>query len=136
MLEPHNVAAAPTGKPIKMVQLSESPRVFQIHNFIAEDEIAAILKKNKRRMTPSEVGFAGWQDDTRTSSTAWDMGSKTARKLQKRSFDLLGMDYEPALADALQVLNYKPGQWYKPHTDYFDAKVSCECLKSSCIHLV
>ena len=42
--------------------------------------------------------------------------------LQARAFDILGMDRQPILADALQVLRYEPGEWYKPHTDYFDEK--------------
>ena len=33
-----------------------------------------------------------------------------------------GWDFDAQLADAVQVLNYEPTQWYKPHTDWFDAK--------------
>jgi hypothetical protein len=80
------------------------------------------LDYNRERVAPSEVGFTGTTgDDTRTSSTSWDFHSEAAKAIQKRSFEVLGLDYIPAHADAVQVLNYKPTQWYKPHVDWFNS---------------
>jgi hypothetical protein len=57
---------------------------------------------------------------TRTSSNAWDIYSSLAKRFKQRSFDLLGMDADITLEDGLQVLNYKPSQYYKPHVDWLN----------------
>jgi hypothetical protein len=122
---PKNVVGPIPDKPIRMKQLSENPRVFSVDNFVSPDEVDAILKANMDKMKPSEVGFGGWQDDTRTSSTSWDDDTEAARQIRKRTFQILGMDEDPASADTLQVLRYTPdgykgkGEWYKPHVDWF-----------------
>lgn len=119
---PDSVESPIPSKPIRLRQLSKSPRVFTVENFMSPEEMQAILNHNKDLLKPSEVGFAGWRDSTRTSSTAWDFHSWAARKVQKRSFDLLGMDFDGSMADAVQVLRYNIAEWYKPHTDWFDKK--------------
>ncbi|KAH9251026.1 hypothetical protein BASA81_011086 [Batrachochytrium salamandrivorans] len=123
---PKNVLGPIPGQPIKLKQLSMQPRVFSVSNFVSPEEIEELMRTNLNRLTPSEVGFGGWQDETRTSSTSWDERSKASQLIQKRTFEILGMDYNPQLADTLQVLRYTSegsngtGQWYKPHTDWFD----------------
>jgi len=117
----HLVSPVP-GKNIQLRQLSMSPRVFTVENFMSQEEMDVIMAHNKELVTPSEVGFSGWRDSTRTSSTAWDFSSWAARMVQRRSFALLGMDYDSKLADATQVLRYNLEEWYKPHTDWFDSK--------------
>ncbi|GBG31794.1 Prolyl 4-hydroxylase subunit alpha-1 [Hondaea fermentalgiana] len=119
---PDSVESPVPGKPIALRQLSMSPRVFTVENFMSPDEMDAILEHNRELLKPSEVGFAGWRDKTRTSSTAWDFHSWAARKVQKRSFDLLGMEFQSDMADAVQVLRYNLTEWYKPHTDWFAEK--------------
>jgi prolyl 4-hydroxylase len=122
VVEPEAVHSPVEGKPIRLRQLSMSPRVFTVENFMSAEEMTAILDHNRDLVKPSEVGFAGWRDSTRTSWTAWDFHSWAARKVQRRSFDLLGIDYDSELADATQVLRYNLSEWYKPHTDWFDEK--------------
>ncbi|GBG25796.1 Prolyl 4-hydroxylase subunit alpha-1 [Hondaea fermentalgiana] len=117
-----NVVSPLADKVVKLRQLTESPRVFSLENFISDEEIDAILKHNADLVKPSEVGFSGWRDSTRTSSTAWDMHSSASRAVRRRSFDLLGMDFDNDMADALQVLRYNLSEWYKPHLDSFDKK--------------
>eukprot|EP00924_Labyrinthula_sp_SR-Ha-C_P013204 maker-scaffold_12-snap-gene-12.7-mRNA-1 protein AED:0.24 eAED:0.24 QI:371/1/1/1/0.66/0.5/4/35/573 len=115
-------------KDVKLVQLSKDPRVFRVENFIHQDEIEKIIDFNREQVQRSEVGFAGWQDNTRTSYTSWDSTSWAAKKVQKRSFDLLSMPYDINAADSVQVLRYRHvedvngGEWYKPHVDWFNAK--------------
>ena len=124
---PKNVVGPHPDKPIKMTQMTDQPRVFTVDNFVSPAEIEELLENNRDRLTPSEVGFAGWQDDTRTSSTSWDFTSPAALAIQTRTFQLLGMDPDPKLADAMQVLRYTSdgykgkGEWYKPHVDWFSA---------------
>jgi len=125
---PKNVHSPIPGHPISLKQLSDQPRVFAVNNFVAPEEVEELLRVNQGRLTPSEVGFGGWQDDTRTSSTSWDFNSAAALKIQRRTFEILGMDVQPEIADAMQVLRYTvdggnkiKGQWYKPHVDWFSA---------------
>jgi len=89
---PKNVVGPIPGKPIRMKQLSERPRVFAVDNFVSPQEVEELLKYNTERMTPSEVGFGGWQDDTRTSSTAWDDDTAAAKAIRTRTFQILAMD--------------------------------------------
>jgi prolyl 4-hydroxylase len=121
-VQPEAVRSPVEGRRIVLEQLSMAPRVFSVENFMSADEMRAILEHNRDQVTPSEVGFAGWRDSTRTSSTAWDSSSAAARAVQRRSFELLGMDFDPELADATQVLRYNLSEWYKPHTDSFDGQ--------------
>mmetsp|Transcript_35401 Transcript_35401/g.56583 ORF Transcript_35401/g.56583 Transcript_35401/m.56583 type:complete len:498 (-) Transcript_35401:449-1942(-) len=118
----HGAIESPVpGKPIRLRQLSLSPRVFTIENFMSPVEMKAILDHNRDLVKPSEVGFAGWRDSTRTSSTSWDQTSWAAKKIQRRSFDLVGMDFDAEMADAPQILRYNVSEWYKPHNDWFDS---------------
>ena len=122
---PRNVRSPIPGKPIVLTQLSDRPRVFAVDNFVAPEEVEIILRANRDLLKPSEVGFGGWQDDTRTSSTAWDE-TEAGLAIVNRTFALLGMDFAGDSYDPLQVLQYTAdghhgrGQWYKPHVDWFD----------------
>ena len=117
---PVSVPPHEDGTRVTLEQMSTSPRVFSVHNFATDEEIKQIIEHNKNRVTPSEVGFAGKAGDpTRNSSTSWDSQSRAARALQRRAFQALALDYDHELAGAVQVLRYKPTEWYKPHCDYF-----------------
>ena len=105
-----------------MVFMNGSADDYKVMEISSQEEMDAILDHNMDLVKPSEVGFAGWRDSTRTSSTAWDFHSWAAKKVQRRSFDLLGIDFNKDMADATQVLRYNLTEWYKPHTDWFDAK--------------
>eukprot|EP00924_Labyrinthula_sp_SR-Ha-C_P013205 maker-scaffold_12-snap-gene-12.6-mRNA-1 protein AED:0.28 eAED:0.28 QI:63/1/1/1/1/1/3/44/573 len=115
-------------KDVKLVQLSKDPRVFRVENFIHQDEIEKIIDFNRERVQRSEVGFARRHDTTRTSYTSWDWESWAAKKVHRRSFDLLSVPYDPNVADDVQVLRYRHvkdvngGEWYKPHVDWFTAE--------------
>jgi hypothetical protein len=123
---PKNVESPIPGSDIIMTQISESPRAFSVSNFVTPQEIEELFRRNKDLMTPSEVGFGGWQDDTRTSSTSWDDETKAAQDIVERTFKILGVDYASDMFDPVQVLRYTSdghhghGQWYKPHVDWFD----------------
>ena len=124
---PRNVRGPVPGEPVRLRQLSERPRVFAVDHFVSPDEIAELLRSNRHRMAPSQVGFAGWEDETRTSWTSWDFTSDAAKTITRRTFEVLALDHEPELADAMQVLRYTSdghggkGEWYKPHVDWFVA---------------
>mmetsp|Transcript_18186 Transcript_18186/g.29547 ORF Transcript_18186/g.29547 Transcript_18186/m.29547 type:complete len:521 (+) Transcript_18186:207-1769(+) len=111
------------GKQMRLRQLTNSPRVFTVENFMNAEEMKELLDANRAKIKPSEVGFSGHQDATRTSSTAWDFTSLAGKKIQKRAFDLANVDFDPTMADAqAQILRYEHGEWYRSHWDYFTAE--------------
>jgi len=105
---------------IELTTLSLQPKVFRISHFVTKEELAEILEVNRDKVAPSQTGFTGKEGDrTRTSKTAWDQTSAVSKVLLKRAFELVRMDHDNLLGDSVQVLNYQPTQYYKPHTDWF-----------------
>jgi len=71
----------------------------------------------------SSVGFAtkGKRnvESLRTSASAFDSESEVAKRVLIRAFDVTRVPYQESLADGLQILQYKEGQAYVAHTDWF-----------------
>jgi hypothetical protein len=125
VVKPKNVRNPIPAHPIRLRQLSLKPLVFAVENFVSPDEVEELLRSNRHRLEPSEVGFAGWRDATRTSWTSWDHTSDASKAIHRRTFQILAMDIDLDMADPVQILRYTPngyegqGEWYKPHVDWF-----------------
>eukprot|EP00472_Partenskyella_glossopodia_P005851 CAMPEP_0197536162 /NCGR_PEP_ID=MMETSP1318-20131121/53122_1 /TAXON_ID=552666 /ORGANISM="Partenskyella glossopodia, Strain RCC365" /LENGTH=497 /DNA_ID=CAMNT_0043093969 /DNA_START=64 /DNA_END=1557 /DNA_ORIENTATION=- len=117
---PTNVKSADPKNPMSLVTLSMRPRVFKIKNFMTLAEVEEIIEKNKPRLKRSTVGATASFDKTRTSTNTWDLHSRISKRFKKRAFDMLGMDHVLDQEDGLQILNYQPGQYYKPHVDWLN----------------
>lgn len=115
-VDPPNTGEAP----MRLRTLSMRPRVFLIENFMSRSEAKALIDQNRARLRRSTVGATAYHDRTRTSSNTWDIGSGLARLFKSRAFRLVGIDPDPELEDGIQVLNYRPGQYYKPHVDWLN----------------
>ncbi|MBY0404126.1 MAG: 2OG-Fe(II) oxygenase [Cyanobacteria bacterium] len=116
-------------------QMSESPLIYHLENFLTEAEcdnlIEVAVPKMKRSVTVDPETGESFEIDQRTSSSAFflvgenipvnQVESKIARLLQR----------PPRFAEGLQILNYKIGQEYQPHFDYFDPKLkgSIRCME-------
>mmetsp|Transcript_16257 Transcript_16257/g.18411 ORF Transcript_16257/g.18411 Transcript_16257/m.18411 type:complete len:509 (-) Transcript_16257:133-1659(-) len=122
VIYPKSVRSPIPDKPIKLTQLSQSPRVFSVDNFMTPEEMESILEYNRERVKPSEVGLSGWRDSTRTSSTSWDNRSPTARVILRRAYDVIALQKETQNGDSVQILRYENNEWYKPHVDWFNEK--------------
>jgi len=147
-VQPRNVKSPVQGKPIVLTQLSNSPLVYQVDNFVrlspsvcvcvcvslqgganasaraqvSNAEIEEIIAYNRPRVFPSTVGFAGKRDPTRTSSTAWDHDTRASKAILQRTFGVLAMDFDARAADDMQVLNYKatgPGPRADGHGEWY-----------------
>ncbi|KAH9250898.1 hypothetical protein BASA81_011286 [Batrachochytrium salamandrivorans] len=115
---PKNVVSVkPDMLPIKLTQLSEDVRVFSVENFVSQEELAELFKTNQDRVERSLLGPNRTQNTDRTSNTAWDSSSLASATIIKRTFQVLGMDF--GTSDSVQVLQYEPGKFYKPHMDWF-----------------
>jgi prolyl 4-hydroxylase len=124
---------SPSGKPIILEALSDSPKVFYVHNFMSDDETnylmaSAVNPKNPYKMAPSTAAtHKSWSEggrqntmSTRTSMNAFDMVSSVALGIKHRAFKLLRLnEYDESMADGIQILRYELGQAYVAHHDYF-----------------
>ncbi|OQR82538.1 hypothetical protein ACHHYP_15884 [Achlya hypogyna] len=125
---------SPTGRPIVLESLSETPRVFHVHDFFSDAEADALVARiltidgEHDKLQQSHVGHksgAKVVSPHRTSENAFDQVSPPALAIRKRSFDLLRIPkYQDDMCDGLQLLRYQQKQAYIAHTDYFAAATS------------
>lgn len=122
------VASACKGKPIVLTTLAESPRVFEVENFLSEqdaDDLVAFtlsIDDDVYGLKRSTTGAKGSEvSSQRTSENAFDTSSPIAMRLKRRVFDVLGMrPYDEELADGLQVLRYNRSRAYIPYVIRID----------------
>lgn len=114
-------------QPIIVETISESPKLFKLINFFTTDEADQLINgalsftDDEFRLKRSSTGTNGYHVDThRTSENAFDTTSPIAVTIKRRSFDVLGMEYEETWADGLQILRYNVSTAYTTHYDYID----------------
>ena len=142
-LQPFRAAPDPSSSPIKMTMtvLSVSPRVFEIKNFLSEQEcdhileLATGMKLSRSTTRAGSIASRSSSDDTRTSKNSWlsRQRSPIVDAIYRRAADLLQIDEaflryrrdvnetrlvpettEP-ISERLQLVHYAPGQQYTPH---------------------
>lgn len=115
-------------------ELSSAPRVYYFKNFLSHEECDQLIDIAKPKMTRSvtvnpDTG-ENFEIDSRTSSSAFFFVGENdiVKRIEGKIAHILQrpMDF----AEGLQLLNYKSGQEYQPHFDYFDPQ-----LKGSAIHM-
>jgi len=113
---------------VELETIALNPRIFLIHNLFSEDDTLALIeaaleKKGEKALQASGVGFKTHGEravgSTRTSASAFDSETPTAKALIARAFDVLRIPNEESMADGLQILRYQEGQAYIAHTDWF-----------------
>ena len=94
----------------------------EIHNFITPQECQELIKMIDANHSRSSVVVGGTDrtdvTDHRTSSTSnLDMSTPIMSKIKKQISETLGL--ELVKGEALQGQLYEPGQYFKPHNDFF-----------------
>ena len=108
------------------VWLSKSPRIAYFPEFLTDDlcdRLVATANNSLQRsaVLPHNKGEKPVQD-IRTSSQAWlSIYDGPGKELADKILDLSG--FGPNDAEMLQILQYKVGQKYIAHHDYFDPKL-------------
>lgn len=108
----------------QVTQLCEEPRVFQIENFLSDEECEYMIKKATPHLERSRVlgekAHENVVDRSRTSVGAWIKtgGDRTIMNIEKRIEEVTKI---PVVnGEDFHVLHYLVGQEYVPHFDYFD----------------
>jgi prolyl 4-hydroxylase len=94
----------------------------EIHNFITPQECQELIKMIDANHERSSVVVGGTDrvdiTDHRTSSTSnLDMNTPIMSKIKKQISETLGL--ELVRGEALQGQLYEPGQYFRPHNDFF-----------------
>ncbi|XP_078156305.1 prolyl 4-hydroxylase 1 isoform X1 [Carex rostrata] len=110
---------------VKPEVLSWSPRVILLHNFLSLEEcdyLRAIAKPRLQTSTVVDIKTGkGIKSDVRTSSgmflSPYEKKFPTVQAIEKRI--AVFSQIPPENGELIQVLRYEPGQYYRPHHDYF-----------------
>lgn len=119
-------------KGITITPVAKYPRTFVIRNFLKPEEASNLKSwatdaRNPHKLAESTVGHEtkrelNTQAKIRTSENAFDVQSPEWKKVGKRIFDIMRMEYNLPQYDGLQIVRYRKGQAYNFHDDaYFKA---------------
>jgi len=100
--------------------LNDTPRVVYYHNVLTSSEcdyVIANIDNFEKSMGFDLETKQSKPTEWRTSSGYHDFNDKF-KYITERSAEL--SNYPFANIEQLQVLQYKPGEFYKPHNDYFN----------------
>lgn len=108
----------------------QSPRALRVFNTLPPEDCRALIDYAKTFMARSQVIAAKFNgqsevNQVRTSTgmfmaTAEQRNHPVNRRLHANARAVIGLPDDTWL-EATQILHYEPGQFYRPHTDYFDA---------------
>lgn len=113
---------------VRVTVLSTHPRVFELDNFLAEDECAHMIARAQREnLVESTVGSeqaAAIKSALRTSSQAWvgpgqHNDDDVFSRVRRRVVEITRLN--ESVAEDTQIVRYLPGQHYMPHLDYTDS---------------
>jgi|TARA_R100000084_G_C4651805_1_gene150198 prolyl 4-hydroxylase len=94
----------------------------EIHNFLTQDECQELINLIDANHIRSSVVVGGTDrtdvTEHRTSSTTnFDMNTPLMLKIKSKIADTLGLELQKG--EAIQGQLYEPGQYFKPHNDFF-----------------
>lgn len=108
--------------------MSVRPRIFKIEDFLSDHEANVLRELAENQLQPSKLYEKGELvvSPARNSKQGWlYVGqNKTSDAVSERVRQLVGQGNTPAeiaLAEAIQVVRYQPGEHYHSHYDYLPA---------------
>jgi len=104
---------------IDIIARFEEPLVVVLGSVLDDEECEALIEVSKDRLERSKIGSTRDVSDIRTSSGTFliDIKNDILLRVEKRVSTIMGIPSEHS--EGLHILNYKPGQEYKEHVDYF-----------------
>ena len=108
-------------KIIDVVAKYDEPLVVVLGSVLTDEECDVLIQVSKDRLERSKIGSSREVSTIRTSSGAFldDTDHEVVKRVEQRIAGLTGIPLEHG--EGLHILNYKPGQEYKAHFDYFAA---------------
>ncbi|MGM0838106.1 MAG: 2OG-Fe(II) oxygenase [Bacillota bacterium] len=106
---------------INIIARLEEPLIVVLGNVLSHEECDELIKLSKDRMQRSKIGNAREVDDLRTSSSMFFQEGENdiITRIEKRTSQIMNIPVEHG--EGLQILNYKIGQEYKAHFDFFSS---------------
>lgn len=106
---------------INIIARLEEPLIVVLGNVLSDDECDELIKQSRDRMQRSKIGNAREVDELRTSSSMFFQEGENdiIARIEKRTSQIMNIPVEHG--EGLQVLNYKIGQEYKAHFDFFSS---------------
>jgi prolyl 4-hydroxylase len=104
---------------INIIARIEEPLIVVLGNVLSDEECDALIRLSKDKMKRSKIGNTRDENDLRTSSSTFieEGESEIVTRVEKRISQVMNIPYEHG--EGLQMLNYKIGQEYKAHFDFF-----------------
>ncbi|MFC0273717.1 2OG-Fe(II) oxygenase [Metabacillus herbersteinensis] len=104
---------------INIIAKLEEPLIVILGNVLSEDECDELIRLSKDRIRRSKIGKTNEIDELRTSSSMFfqEGESDIVTRIEKRLSHIMNIPFEHG--EGLQILNYKIGQEYKDHFDFF-----------------
>lgn len=104
---------------INIIARLEEPLIVILGNVLSDEECEELIRLSKDKMKRSKIGATHEVNEIRTSSSMFFQENEhdIVAKVEKRISSIMNIPVEHG--DGLQILNYTPGQEYKPHFDFF-----------------
>ncbi|MBG9548153.1 2OG-Fe(II) oxygenase [Cytobacillus firmus] len=106
---------------IQIIAKFAEPLIVVLGNVLSDEECDQLIQQSKDRMQRSKVANSLEVDELRTSSsTFFEEGeNEFVARIEKRVSQIMNIPVEHG--EGLQILNYKIGQEYKAHFDFFSS---------------
>ncbi|MBW3112234.1 2OG-Fe(II) oxygenase [Bacillus sp. MCCB 382] len=105
---------------IQIIAKMEEPLVVVLGNVLSHEECDELIQLSMDRVERSKIGNTRTVDGLRTSSSVFlEESHDVVTRVEKRVSHIMNIPVEHG--EGLQILNYKPGQEYKAHFDFFSA---------------
>ena len=114
---------------VHILMVFNSPQIILFGDLLSYEECDELVSESKKRLTPCVVvnavtGDYDRDNQVRSSHGTFFMRKETPliSKIEKRISVLF--QCPESRGEPIQVLNYAPGEEYKPHFDYFDPNLA------------
>ncbi|WP_155890962.1 2OG-Fe(II) oxygenase [Ectobacillus panaciterrae] len=106
---------------INIIARLEEPLIVILGNVLSGEECDELIRLSKDRLQRSKIGDAREANELRTSSSMFFQEGENdiVTRIEKRTSYIMNIPVEHG--EGLQVLNYKIGQEYKAHFDFFSS---------------
>lgn len=106
---------------INIIARLEEPLIVILGNVLSGEECDELIRLSKDRLQRSKIGDAREANELRTSSSMFFQEGENdiVTRIEKRISYIMNIPVEHG--EGLQVLNYKIGQEYKAHFDFFSS---------------